>query len=302
MGFGSSMPNQTKILIEFRKYEIELYNYFFGIPDVKEDIIFYFISKEYIFDFLKKFNFSEFSNDLNNILIYKANSEDPYNKIIANDLIKSINDKIDNHLVMEKINNKNLLEKFVSGNTFYMKMGKDGSFIPLTKDIWDLFSDLYGYDEILSKKGFVNEGEIFILTEEEKKIDCFFTFLEGKDRIYHYSFIMDTFEEFEKLKNHFKNKGPEFSARYLILNSQINICKTIRYQKFKTQMSNGSTNINNLDITIYFVDQFKFNENYDGKNIESFENDIDKKALFQNYEKHNTSIINLVNQRSNNNS
>jgi len=67
-------------------------------------------------------------------------------------------------------------------------------------------------------------------------------------------------------------------------------------------MSNGSTNINNLDITIYFVDQFKFNENYDGKNIESFENDIDKKALFQNYEKHNTSIINLVNRRSNNNS
>ena len=87
MGFGSSMPNQTKILIEFRKYEIELYNYFFGIPDTKEDITFYFISKEYIFDFLKKFNFSEFSNDLNNILIYKANSEDPYDKIIANDLI-----------------------------------------------------------------------------------------------------------------------------------------------------------------------------------------------------------------------
>jgi len=301
MGFGSSMPNQTKILIEFRKYEMELYNYFFGIPDTKEDITFYFISKEYIYNFIKKFNFSDFSNELDNLMIYRANSDDPYNKIIANDLLKSINDKLDNKLVMEKINNKKLLEKFVSRNTFYIKMDKEGSFIPLTKDIWELFSEFYGYDEILSKTGFINEGEIFILTEEEKKIDCFFTFFETKDRIYHYSFIMDTKDEFEKLKNHFKNKGPEFSARYLISNSQIDICKTTRSGKFKTQMSNSSTNISNLDITIYFVDQFIFNNNYEGKNLESFENDRSKNDLFQNYKKHNINIMNLINRRNNNN-
>ena len=50
MGAGANMnmSKPLKIIIEFRKYEKELYKYLFGFPDIKEDMTFYFISKNYI--------------------------------------------------------------------------------------------------------------------------------------------------------------------------------------------------------------------------------------------------------------
>ena len=66
-------------------------------------------------------------------------------------------------------------------------------------------------------------------------------------------------------------------------------------------MSNSATNISNLYITNYFDDHFIFNNNYERKNLESFENDRSKNDLFQNYKKHNINIMNLINRRNNNN-
>ena len=292
MGFGCSMSKQTRILKEFRKYEVELYNYFFGIPEMKDDITFYFISKEYIKDFFTKFNFSSFSKELDNIILYQSNSEEDFNKIILSDLIRGLNDKIDNNITMEKINNKIMLHKFVSKDMFFIKLNNQGSFIPLTKEIWDIFADYYGYDEILAKKGFVKEGEIFILIEEEKKIDCFFTFFETKDLIYHYSFIMDNFIEFRKIRDHFKKRGPKFSARYLISVSKINIYNTDNMKKFKVKIPSNVADIGDFDITIYFIDSFKF-DNYEGKNLDSFE--LTKNDLFQRYKNQNVIIIDLIN-------
>jgi hypothetical protein len=300
---GSDMSKQTKLLIEFRKYEKELYNYFFGIPDIKEDIPFYFIPKDYIDAFLSKFNFATFTNDLDEIITYNDPSEtkdkdltDDIKKIREN-LIKNLEDKIDKDLKMEKINNKKLLEKFESKDTFFIKLGKEGSFVPLTKNIWELFCDYYDTDETLSKTGFVNDGEIFILTEEEKKIDCFFTLIYTKDVIYHYVFIMDNFDEYKKVKIHFKNKGPHFSARYLIGVSKIDIKNVNSWQKFKIKVPGSVGNIGNFDITIFFMDSFKFN-NYEGRNYDNFEN---KHFMeFASYRNHNDKINNSVNSFHNN--
>ena len=295
---GSDMSKQTKLLIEFRKYEKELYNYFFGIPDIKEDIPFYFIPKDYIDAFLSKFNFVTFTNDLDEIITYNDHSEakdkdltDDIKKIREN-LIKNVEDKIDKDLKMEKINNKKLLEKFESKDTFFIKLGKEGSFVPLTKNIWELFCDYYDTDETLSKNGFVNDGEIFILTEEEKKIDCFFTFFYTKDVIYHYVFIMDNFDEFKKVKVHFKNKGPHFSARYLIGVSNIDIKYVNSFQKFKVKVPGSVGKIGNFDITIFFIDSFKFNNN-EGRNHDDFE--TKQLMQFASYRNHNENIINSIN-------
>ena len=288
---GNGMSKQTEILREFRQYEIELYDYFFGIPEIKENINFYFIPKQYVDEFCRKFNFSSFSDDLDDLILYLGAEETPENKVVLENLKKNINDKIDNKIEMEKINNNQMLEKFESEKIFFIKLNKDGAFIPLTKNIWDKFIDYYKCDIILSKNGFVNEGELFIITEEEKKIDCFFTYYPTKDLIHHYIFIMDNFDEFEKVKNYFKKKGPSFSARYIISISQIDICRTNNWKKFKIQIPSTFDNIANLDITIYFVDSFKFN-NYDGKNIDAFE--IKRNNLFISYKNQNENIINSI--------
>lgn len=295
MGAGANMnmSKPLKILIEFRKYEKELYKYLFGFPDIKEDMTFYFISKNYIKYFLLLFNFSNFSKELDELILYLESPDDNYNNIskTRNTLLRSLNNKIDSSLTMEKINNKKMLEKFESEKIFFMKINQEGSFVPLTKNIWELFSDYYGYDVILIKKGFINEGEIFILTEEEKKIDCFFIYFHTKDLIYHYSFVMDNLIDFNTLITHFKNKGPNFSARYLIGISEIDIKNTKNFQKFKKKIPESL----NFDVTIYFVDSFYFN-NSDGKNFDDFE--IKDNGSFLKYKKQNINIIESINKKN----
>ena len=291
------MSKQIMILKEFRKYESELYDYLFGFPSTKENITFYFIPKDYIINFCTKLNFSNFSDELDNLIIYLEGPETKENKIIKEGLIKTLNDKMDNSITLEKIKNEKMIQKYISKEIFYMKFTQEGSFVPLTEKIWKIFSDYYNYDILLTKTGFINEGEIFILTEEEKKIDCFFTLIYTKDLIYHYVFIMDNFDEYKKVKIHFKNKGPHFSARYLIGVSKIDIKNVNSWQKFKIKVPGSVGNIGNFDITIFFMDSFKFN-NYEGRNYDNFEN---KHFMeFASYRNHNDKINNSVNSFHNN--
>lgn len=292
MGASASMSRQMLVLKEFRKYESEFYSYLFGFPSTKDDISFYFIPKQYIIDFCSKFYFSHFSDELDNLIIYLDSTETKENKIIKEGLINSLNDRIDNKTSLEKIKNESLLQKYVSKDIFYLKFNQEGSFIPITSNIWNLFADYYGYDIILMKKGFVNEGEVFILTEEEKKIDCFFTLFNTKDLIYHYCFIMDNYDEYGIIINFFKKSGPQFSARYLIFLSKVDVLGVNVWQKFRSKIPTYVQGIGNYDLTIYFIDSYKFN-NYDGKNYDFFQEK--NKDLFQQYQNQNINIMNLIN-------
>ena len=291
------MSKQIMILKEFRKYESELYDYLFGFPSTKENITFYFIPKDYIINFCKKLNFSNFSDELDNLIIYLECPETKENKIIKEGLIKTLNDKMDNSITLEKIKNEKMIQKYISKEIFYMKFTQEGSFVPLTEKIWKIFSDYYNYDILLTKTGFINEGEIFVLTEEEKKIDCFFTLLETKDIIYHYCFIMDNLYEYEKVINYFKKSGPEFSARYLIYISKIDTTRVSTWSKFRIKINSKIQGILNYDITIYFIDSFFFNK-YEGKNYDNIQ--TKNKDLFNTYKERYNNIINLINNMNNN--
>lgn len=287
------MSKQLVILTEFRKYELELYKYLFGDPNKKEDIDFYFISKEYILNFCNKFNFSAFSDEIDNLLTYIDSPDTKENKIIKEGLVENLNERINQNLKMEKINNQKMIQKFISKEMFYLKFNQEGSFIPLTHDIWEMFSDYYDHDIILNKKGFLSEGEIFIISEEEKKIDCFFTIFNTKDIIYHFCFIVDNFNEFAKVINFFKMVGPKFSARFLLLISHINISGVNIRDKFRIKVPNNVIEIGNYDLTVYLIDKFKFND-YEGKNFDSIQEK--NKPLFQIYQMQNSNIINSINK------
>ena len=298
MGTGSYMSKPLKILIEFRKYEKKLYKYFFGFPDRKDDMEFYLIPKAYIDYFISLFKVSKFSEELDQLILYLESPDDNNNSIseIRQDLIKKLNNEIYSGLTMEKINNEDMLEK--SGKISFVKKNKEGSFIPLTKNIWEIFSGYYGYDVILFKTGFISEREIFILIEEEMRIDCFFLYYHTKDLVYHYCFILDNFSDYKTLKNHFKRKEHQCSAMFLIeiLKKKIDIKGANIPQKLpKTKIPKSVINTDNFDVTIYFIDSFKFNDSE--KNFEYFESNDNESFL--NYKQQNIDIINSINSFNN---
>ena len=214
------------------------------------------------------------------------------NGLIKEQLIKTFNESIDKRLTLDKINNMSLLKKYVSNDIFYINFSKEGSFIPLTLDIWNLFSNNYKYDVILKKKGFIIHGEIFIITEEEKKIDCFFTLFSKNDLIYHYCFVMDDYNEFENLIKFFNMKEEKYCVKYLLAILKIDIANIKNFQKFKIQIPKNVSIIDKYYITIYFIDSFKFHLNED-KNFDQVK-DRDKK-LYSEYYQQDKKINSIVN-------
>lgn len=300
MGFGGSkLPMPLNLLTEFKKYEIFIYSYLFDSSKENNDIDFYFVPKEYIINFCSYFNYSKHSNDLEQLILYMESEETPENSIIKNDLIINLKESIDKNLTLDKINNMSLLKKHVSNEIFYINFSKQGSFIPLTLDIWNLFSDNYKYDVILKKNGFIIHGEIFIISEEEKKIDCFFTLFNQNDLIYHYCFVMDDYNEFENLIKFFKMNEEKYYVKYLLSILKIDIANVKNFQKFKIQIPKNVSIIEKYYITIYFIDSFKFHLNED-KNFEQVK-DRDKN-LYNAYYQRDKKINSIVKyfQKNNN--
>ena len=188
------IEKQIEMLKEFRKYEIELYTYLLGSSNDYKEIEFYFISKEYIINFCKDYNYSDNSNEIDLLITYLEEEETLENNLILKTLLESIKYKTNIKKEFEPINNIDLI--YNSNNPYIIKFNKEGSFIPLTKEMWDLFAKYCQYDIIITHQGFVNNGEIFILSiEAQNKIDCFFTLYKTKGLIYHYCFVMDTPED-----------------------------------------------------------------------------------------------------------
>jgi len=293
MGIGGpNLSIQLNLLKEFKKYEMFIYSCFFDSSYENKDIDFYFVPKEYIINFCSCFNYSKYSNDLEQLIIYMETTEIPENIIIQDELIKNLNEDIGTSLTLDKINNMSLLKKYVSNDIFYINFSKEGSFIPLTLDIWNLFSNNYKYDVILKKKGFIIHGEIFIITEEEKKIDCFFTLFSKNDLIYHYCFVMDDYNEFENLIKFFNMKEEKYCVKYLLAILKIDIANIKNFQKFKIQIPKNVSIIDKYYITIYFIDSFKFHLNED-KNFDQVK-DRDKK-LYSEYYQQDKKINSIVN-------
>ena len=64
------------------------------------------------------------------------------------------------------------------------------------------------------------------------------------------------------------------------------------FQKFKVKVPGSVGKIGNFDITIFFIDSFKFNNN-EGRNHDDFE--TKQLMQFASYRNHNENIINSIN-------
>ena len=291
------IEKQIEMLKEFRKYEIALYTYLLGSSNDYKEIEFYFISKEYIINFCKDYNYFDNSNEIDLLITYLEGEETLENNLILKTLLESIKYKTNIKKEFEPINNTDLI--YNSNNPYIIKFNKEGSFIPLTKEMWDLFAKYCQYDIIITHQGFVNNGEIFILLiEAQNKIDCFFTLYKTKDLIYHYCFVMDTPEDTKTVVNYFKWEGHKYTARYLISICGIEIDKVKEYQKFKIKIPKYVSNIEKYDMTLFFVDSFKFDNSLD-KNFKYFKINNDK--LHKMYCEYSNKINSSIKAFKNNN-
>jgi hypothetical protein len=198
----------------------------------------------------------------------------------------------------EKINNVDMTLKIGTNNLFYIKLNQEGSYIPLTPKFWNLFTLHCEFDMSIVKKGFINNGEIFILTEEEKRIDCFFTLYKTKDIIYHYCLIMSDFPNYENVVQFFKMNEHKYTARYLISICGIPIDEVKHFKKFQRQIPKQVSIIERYHITFYFVDSFKFNDSKE-RNFEYFKNK--EKKLYEIYLEYSDRINYSIKGFKNNN-
>ena len=284
------MKNETWLLNEFREYEVDIYLNLFGSPSIKEEIDFYFIPKQYIINFCEISNYSGLFDELNQLLIY---SKAEKMESIRENIIMNLNNLCGDKITLGKIENMSVVSKYdKEKDIFYMKFEPESGFIPLKIGIWKLFNWFYKSDIVLTKKGFLNDGEIFILTENEFKIDCFFTLYDTKDLIYHFCFKMRNYKEYEDFHKYFSEQNECHSARYLLLILKIDIKNQKTFKQFEMEIYNNIQNIAKYRVTIYFFGTFKFTNSGDS-NFNYFKQN--NPPLIEDYKKHNEKINKLAN-------
>ena len=135
---GASSPKlyrQIELLKEFRRYESEIYQYFYELKS-KEDLFFYLVPKKYINQFCVNFHYSKNISDLDNYILYNKNLEqEAENKAILNiiigDLNRENNDIINNNINLHRIINEDIIEK--RDNNIFFKINEESSYIPLNQ-------------------------------------------------------------------------------------------------------------------------------------------------------------------------
>ena len=216
MGNSGGIKLEKKIIVlrNFQIYEKSLYSYFSYFnndsPFLIQNLKFYLVPKDYIIDFCKTFNYKTNFDNIKELNVYYEHIEkDADNKQIAQDLIKDIKKKSNpaykNAKFKKIINNKIIKEKTSCGG-YELNLNKDGLFIPLTYSVWIIFKKYHNCDIELECESFSNNGELFIITEEER-LDTFFVRSRTKDKIHHYCFIINTKENLENMIIYFKQNS-----------------------------------------------------------------------------------------------
>ena len=116
------IEKQIEMLKRFRKYERELYTYFFDSSNKIEDIEFYFISTEYIINYCKIFKYSNNSDELDLLITYLEGEPTTENYIISKNLLENIRNRTNMKKDFEPINNTDLI--YNSNNPYIIKLKK----------------------------------------------------------------------------------------------------------------------------------------------------------------------------------
>ena len=267
MGSSNSikMKIPIKVLKQFKEYEDKIYSDLSpDTAELQDNLYYYLIPKKYIIDFNYYFYYWKNFSELERLNFYLKTPQTDENIIITKKIIDDI--KKDNPQIFDfgikliKINNKILIEKRVDGDKYLFKLDNENSlFVPLTEDMWVRFKKHYKCDIELKRSGFINHGEIFIITEE-KRLDTYFIHRRTFDKIYHFCLIMEDNYQFKKLVKYLKyNSVKQFFDKLEIkhIGEEINSEKFI---KKKIVVPEFITELEKYEITVIFLDSYNFHE------------------------------------------
>ena len=259
------MEKQIKVLRYYKLYEDAFYSYFtMEKPLLIDGLHFYIVPKEYIYDFYETFNYNKNFDELNQLNIYcDCEEKTDINNNIAKDII--INIKKENEVLfkynigLKKIRNKKLINGKKNDNNYIFKLNNEGLFVPITYNIWDRFKRYYSYDIELKREGFSNNREVFIRTEDNR-IDSFFIHMRTGDKIYHFCFMMEDINNFEKLVYYFKNNSVKIFLDKLKIKHIGEEIESSKFQMIEKIIPSDIPDIANYKVIIVYLDSYNFHD------------------------------------------
>ena len=257
------MEIPIKVLKEFKEYEDKIYSQLSPTnTELQDDLDFYLVPKEYINDFNDYFHYFKNIRELGLLNLYLKSDKNDENIVITKNLIKDLK-KNNQHIFdfgikLKEISNKILIDKKVDRDKYIFKRyNEEGLFVPLTYEVWHRFEKHYKCDIELKRKGFINHGEIFIISEDTR-LDTYFIHRRTLDIIYHFCLIMEDIIEFNKLVKYLKyNSVKQFFDKIEIkhvgeeINSDKFIEKEIVIPSFIKELGN-------YKIKVIYLDSYNF--------------------------------------------
>ena len=265
MGSSNSIKMEIpiKVLKEFKEYEDKIYSELSpSNEELQDNLYFYLIPNKYISDFNEYFYYWKNISDLGQLNIYLNSEKNDENIVITKKIIDDL--KLNNQQIfdygikLKKIKNKKLIDKIIDCDKYIFKRyNEEGLFVPLTYEMWHRFKKHYKCDIELKRKGFINHGEIFIITED-LRLDTYFIHRRTQDIIYHFCFIMEDIFKFNKLVKYLKyNSVKQFLDKIEIKH----IGKEINSEKFikkEIVIPSFIKELGNYKIIVIFLDSYNF--------------------------------------------
>ena len=163
---GNKIDPKIEVLRQFRKYENTLYSYLKEDYNSKasENMKFYLISNKYIVALTEMFKYKNNIKELDELNTYLDCEDLEEKEMIIENLLnefkKKNNSIFEIQIEFKKVKNQEMLDE---KNSF--KLDEEGAFIPLTSNIWKAICQYYKNDINLSRYGFINKGELSILSD-----------------------------------------------------------------------------------------------------------------------------------------
>ena len=260
---GNKIDPKIEVLRQFRKYESTLYSYLKVDYNTKdsENLKFYLIPDKYAVALTGMFKYKDNIKELDELNTYldcEDNLKEKEKEMIIEDLLnefkKKNNSIFEIQIEVEKVKNKEMLDE---KNSF--KLNNEGVFIPLTSNIWKAICQFYNNDIKLRRYGFINKGELSIITEN-KRIDTLFVEEETGDHIYHFCLIMKNEIDSNKVISFLKRNSIKFLLDKLEIKHVGLDIENNKFSKINKTIPSDTKAIGNLHIEVYFIGFHIFHE------------------------------------------
>ena len=257
---GNKIDPKIEVLRQFRKYENILYSYLKEDYNSKasENMKFYLISNKYIVALTEMFKYKNNIKELDELNTYLdceyLEEKEMIIENLLNEFKKKNNSIFEIQIEFKKVKNQEMLDE---KNSF--KLDEEGAFIPLTSNIWKAICHYYKNDINLSRYGFINKGELSILSEN-KRVDTLFVEEETGDYIYHFCLIMNSIIDSKKVISFLKSNSIKFLLDKLKIKHVGLDIQNNKFSRIIKTIPSEIKEIGNLSIEVYFIGFHIFHE------------------------------------------